>query len=69
MSENTETFVIVVSEETGQISVMRNGNVNHNISAQELRKEINIYLHEPKEAKKEADAVNADASELREEVA
>ena len=41
MSENTETFVIVVSEETGQISVMRNGDVNHNISTQELRKQIN----------------------------
>lgn len=53
MSENTETFIIVVSEETGQISVMRNGEVNHNISAQELRKQINIYLNEPKEPKKE----------------
>ena len=69
MSENTETFVIVVSEETGQISVMRNGEVNHNISSQELRKLINVYLHEPKEVKKEKDATNPEVKELREEVA
>jgi len=53
MSENTETLVIVVSEETGQISTMQNGNINHNISAQELRKQINEYLNEPKYIKKE----------------
>lgn len=52
MSENTETFIIAVSEETGQIATMQNGLVSHNISAQELRKQINKYLHEPKEAKK-----------------
>lgn len=53
MSENTETYIIVVSEETGQISSMVDGVVSHNISAQELRKQINKYLHEPKELKKE----------------
>lgn len=69
MSENTETFVIVVSEETGQISVMKNGNISHNISTQELRKQINIYLHEPKEVKKEKESLNPDVKELREELA
>lgn len=68
MSENTETFVIVVSEETGQISVMKNGDISHNISTQELRKQINIYLHEPKEVKKESPASELE-KELREEVA
>lgn len=53
MSENTETFIIVVSEETGQISAMQNGETMHNISAQELRRQINKYLNEPKEVKKE----------------
>lgn len=52
MSENTETFIIVISEETGQISTMQNGEINHNISTQELRRQINTYLHEPKELKK-----------------
>ena len=70
MSENTETFVIVVSEETGQISVMENGGVNHNISTQELRKQINIYLNEPKELKKEKETPATEVeNEIREEVA
>jgi diadenylate cyclase len=51
MSENTETLIIVVSEETGQISTMMDGAVSHNISAQELRKQINKYLHQPKDLK------------------
>ncbi len=53
MSENTETLVIVVSEETGQISAMQNGETMHNISTQELRRQINKYFNEPKEPKKE----------------
>ncbi|MEM9895917.1 MAG: diadenylate cyclase CdaA [Bacteroidota bacterium] len=53
MAENTETFVIVVSEESGQISSMQNGEITHNISAQELRKQINKYLNEPRDLKKE----------------
>ena len=46
MSENTDTLVVVVSEETGQISTMRNGAISHNLSTQELRKVINEYLFE-----------------------
>ncbi|MEO9483464.1 MAG: diadenylate cyclase CdaA [Ekhidna sp.] len=68
MSENTETFIIVVSEETGQISAMQNGEIMHNISAQELRKQINKYLHEPKELKKEKEKKESDV-EIKEEVA
>ncbi|MGB3464277.1 MAG: diadenylate cyclase CdaA [Cyclobacteriaceae bacterium] len=63
MSETTDTLVIVVSEETGQFSAMRNGNVFNNLSAQELRKRINEYLREKdvqpneKPAKKTVDPV------------
>jgi DNA integrity scanning protein DisA with diadenylate cyclase activity len=46
MSEATDTLVLVVSEETGQMSVVRNGIVHHNLSTQELRKKINEYLYE-----------------------
>lgn len=46
MSENTDTLVVAVSEETGQISTMRNGVISHNLSTQELRKTINEYLYE-----------------------
>ncbi|MEP5613812.1 MAG: diadenylate cyclase CdaA [Cyclobacteriaceae bacterium] len=55
MSENTQSFIIAVSEETGQISTMQNGEVSHNISSQELRTQINKYLHEPKDMKKEVE--------------
>ncbi len=69
MSENTETLVIVVSEETGQISTMKNGGVNHNISVQELRKQINSYLNEPVELQKKKEADPVITPEIKEEVA
>jgi diadenylate cyclase len=46
MSEATDTLVLVVSEETGQMSVVRHGRVFFNLSTQELRKKINEYLYE-----------------------
>lgn len=46
MSEITDSLVIVVSEETGQLSAVKNGKVYHNLSTLELRKRINEYLHE-----------------------
>ena len=46
MSEATDTLVLVVSEETGQISIVRNGILSHNLSSQEIRKRINEYLFE-----------------------
>ena len=68
MSENTETLVIVVSEETGQISAMQNGETMHNISAQELRRQINKYFNEPKEPKKEKEKKEPE-DEIKEAVA
>ena len=44
MSEITDTLILVVSEETGQFSLARNGKLMHNLSPQELRKKINTYL-------------------------
>jgi diadenylate cyclase len=46
MSEATDTLVLVVSEETGKISTVRNGIIHHNLSPQELRSKINTYLYE-----------------------
>lgn len=46
MSEITDTLVIVVSEETGQLSAVKSGKIYHNLSTQELRKRINEYLYE-----------------------
>ena len=44
MTEVTDTLVLVVSEETGQISVARNGILEGNLSIQETRAVINDYL-------------------------
>lgn len=46
MSEATDTMIIVVSEETGQMSLARHGFIWHNLSALELRRKVNEYLFE-----------------------
>lgn len=44
MSEATDTLVLIVSEETGQVSLSKNGKILHNLSFQEVREMINGYL-------------------------
>jgi diadenylate cyclase len=51
MSEATDTIILIVSEETGQISVARNGTIFHNLSNQEIRTKINQYLHDERNKK------------------
>jgi len=46
MSEATETLILIVSEETGQTSLARNGELENNLSAPEIRKRLNRYLNE-----------------------
>lgn len=48
MSETTDTLVLIVSEETGQVSVARAGVIYANLPPVELRKKINEYLFEDK---------------------
>ncbi|NMM48819.1 diadenylate cyclase CdaA [Marinigracilibium pacificum] len=43
MSENTDTLVLIISEETGQLSIAKSGKIDHNLSPQEIRKRINEY--------------------------
>ncbi len=45
MSEATDALILVVSEETGQVSMMKNGKVLHNLSFQEVREIINDFLN------------------------
>ncbi|WP_026950406.1 diadenylate cyclase CdaA [Algoriphagus mannitolivorans] len=45
MSEATDALILVISEETGQVSMMKNGKVLHNLSFQEVREIINDYLN------------------------
>ncbi len=46
ITEITDTLALVVSEETGQVSVARNGSLEHNLSIQEMRTVINDYLQD-----------------------
>jgi diadenylate cyclase len=46
MSEVTDSVVMIISEETGQMSIAYNGRLEHNLSTNELRDKINYYLYE-----------------------
>lgn len=60
MSEATDTLTLVVSEETGQMSLARNGQIDNNLSIPEIRKRINTYLleTEPIPEQEEQDGVD-----------
>ena len=45
MSEATDALILMISEETGQVSMAKNGKVLHNLSFQEVREIINDYLN------------------------
>ena len=62
LTEITDAVVLVVSEETGQMSLVANGKVMHNLSAQELRSKLNQYMVENKE---ELEEVKLSKEELR----
>lgn len=55
MSEATDTLVLIISEETGQMSIARNGKIDSNLSAPEIRKRLNRYLSEEEEEIPESD--------------
>ena len=48
MSEATDSLVLVVSEETGQMSIARNGIMYHNLSGHDITEKIMEYLTEEK---------------------
>ena len=47
MSENSDAVVVVVSEETGTISVAYEGNMKRGFDRQSLARELRQYLAEP----------------------
>jgi uncharacterized protein (TIGR00159 family) len=67
MSEVTDTLTLVVSEESGQFSVTRNGTLLHNLSPQEIRKHLNDYLTFDQETKNERLSETSEASILTKE--
>jgi uncharacterized protein (TIGR00159 family) len=60
MTEVTDTLVVVVSEETGQMSVVENGRIYRNLSAKELRQRINNYLYEEREEEPTVDQAKSE---------
>ena len=48
MSEATDTLILTISEETGQMSIARNGILDDNLSVSEIRRRVNHYLLESK---------------------
>jgi len=63
MSEVTNTLVIVVSEESGEISAMKDGKIFKNLSSQEIRKRMGEYLFEEGQEKKKKSKKKKDNSE------
>ena len=59
MSEATDTLILAISEETGQMSVARNGVLSDNLSVSEIRRRINTYLQE---SEKSRNTKNSEAS-------
>ncbi len=53
LTEVTDAIVLVISEETGQMSLAHNGVLEHNLSASELRAKIHYYLYETEEVVEE----------------
>lgn len=51
MSEATDTLILSISEETGQISLVRNGYIDSNLSIPEIRKRIIAYLVDKENAR------------------
>lgn len=61
MSEATDSLILAVSEETGQVSLARNGYIDSNLSVPEVRKKILAYLSDTENAKKEEEENNLEA--------
>ena len=53
MSENSDAVVVVVSEETGQISIALNGSITRNYTRETLKEKLcSLLLEEPVPNKK-----------------
>jgi diadenylate cyclase len=47
LSEEYDAVVVIVSEETGQISIACGGNLDRNISKEQLREKLQLLLEHP----------------------
>jgi len=64
MTEVTDTLVVIVSEETGQISTSKNGFIANNLSMTELRSNINEYMLEDKTGDTKVEQVSKEQEEV-----
>ncbi len=64
MSEATDSLILAVSEETGQISIIRNGYIDSNLSIPEIRKRILAYLSDKENAKSKSKPEQEDNLEV-----
>jgi diadenylate cyclase len=55
LTEVTDSIVLIVSEETGQISLAINGKIHTNLSKSELKQKLHFYLFEAEEKIKEGE--------------
>ena len=61
-SENSDAFIIVVSEETGDVSIARNGSLDRGVSVKALRHRLMNEYHLNREKKKKGAKKNEDPS-------
>ncbi len=59
MSEITDSFIVIVSEETGEMSVAENGIVSKNLSGMEIKSRIIEYLSSMPEILKDTGSVGS----------
>lgn len=64
MSEATDTLTLIISEETGQMSLARNGVIDSNLSIPEVRKRINTYHQEREVLPEVTDAEESEPLEV-----
>jgi diadenylate cyclase len=61
MTEVTDSVVLIVSEETGQISLAVNGQIETNLSKGELKAKLNSYLYEKDDKFRTSDETQIEA--------
>jgi len=68
LTEITDAIVLIVSEETGQISIARDGVINSNLSIQEIRTKLTEFLTEDEETLSIFSRREKNIDEVKEEI-
>jgi len=68
LTEHTDAIVLIVSEETGQISIAKNGVINSNLSIQEIRTRLTQYLTDDEDGPRLFSKRERKPAEINEEI-